>query len=233
MEIDQDRDGYQISHNTGLLAYLFPFLVPTRFNLETSLTADEAGARLQDLERVTVQRRVPRDWARANAPNHYTNTNRKWVMATIRPIEVRMKHADPETIRYNVVVNEERFRMVIWGFIRNRDTDTSVVSGVMRFKVHILGYLLYTVICTIIGVGAIFITSGVLNKYVTLAALRPLAHNLQTLLAKQQNQYALVTIVAVIMLVLVWFGTVVFYGHRRRREILMRLEDMMTSPFLG
>lgn len=196
--------------------------------METPFSLEEACERLQNMERVKGMREVPGSGGTSRYSGAF-RSRRMWDFVEVRPISVNMGALDPDTIRYQLIFSEARFQIVVYGFLKRWDVGTTVLTGSVYCKVHLLGFLLRTIFYTIMAVGGlVFITNAIKPT----ASLTPIVHMLQFLIAKP-NIYFTIAATTAITMMLLWLNNIVFFAHRRRTELMTRLEDMMTFPYLG
>ncbi len=238
MTVVEKRDKQRARQTVGLLPYLFPSMAASSFDLEAPYRLEDTHERLSKMTQ--VRRPVPYDegvagsllgmfasrGSKAFMPDRPTTT-------LISPIEIQSVLLDDDTYRYEIVLNERRFRVVVRGYIKRWEEWTTVVNGKVRFDLHYMSLLLKSVLYTL-GVGAltfgIWFSGWYLGFYVRLPDA---VYQLFNTLAQPDTVKILAIPVWLLVLAAIWFNDVVLRAHTSRNQLMLRIEDMLFLPYVG
>lgn len=233
--IEKRAGGRGLRQSVGWLAALFPSLAASRFDLEAPLTLEETCARLEKLTQVrkvvTAQdglwNNVLDDMVMAKGSSQQHSTSK-----IISPIEVRMVSIDADTVRYEVVQREARFRIVIRGYLKRWEAGSTVVNGKVRFDLHYLSVLIKSLIYTPAGI----VGSGVILFLLSLFPIFGQIPLISTPLRVAMRGDILPITLALFWLAVlagVWFNDVILQAPGRRLALLERLEMLLLMPSGG
>jgi len=214
----------------GLLSYLFPSFAASRFDLEAPFSLEEACYRLEKLERVRGSKEIPKGLSLFDATPDRP-TGRSSTTIPVQPIEVRLAPLDADTYRYQVTLDEDRFRVVVRGYLKRWDTGSTMVNGRVWFDVHYFGLLVQSLVFTAAGMALLFFLAYGIN-FSPRSSLQVLNSVIAQFLNPSNRTLTMIRVWLLVMAV-IWFNAVVLHVHTRRNQLMTRLEDMLLYPYLG
>lgn len=238
MAVIEKRVDGRARQSVGLLPYWLPSHAASGFDLEVALTLEEARDRLDKIAQ--VRRTIPFE---ENMPSRlwgsFLATNRRGLMpqnptrTIMSPIELQAVMLDDDTYRYQILLNEDRFRVEVRGYLKRWEGDSTVVNGRVRFKPRYLDLLFRSVLYTI-GAGAFFAGTLFVLYFLSFFVRLPDAiYHLYDLVAEPNTVKILAFVVWLLALAAVWFNDVVLRANASRNQLMTRIEDMMLFSYLG
>jgi len=238
MVLVEKRDKQRAHQTVGLIPYLFPSMAASSFDLEAPLRLEDTRERLDKLAQ--LRRPVPYDegvtgslWgmfasrgSKAFMPDSPTTT-------LLSPIEIRSVLVDDDTYRYEIVLNEQRFRVVVRGYIKRWEDWSTVLNGKVRFDLHYVSLLLKSVLYTI-GAGALIFGVWFISWFIGFYVRLPDAiYQLFNTLSQPDTVKILIIPLWLLVLAFLWFNDVVLRAHASRSQLMIRIEDMLFLPYAG
>jgi hypothetical protein len=231
----------RLRQHKGMLPFLFPSFAASHFDAEIPFTLEETRERLAKLARIRMRASgkpnvfisLLSNMSPFNAYrfNNITGLDPASAKA-IAPIDVDMKMRDDDTYLYRVALHEERFRVLITGYLKRWEQESTVVTGSVRVVIAYLPLLLRSLLLGfVLLIGMTVLVLAVARFGLLLPSLQPLATRLNELVATiAQGTVSKIGVVAVLWLLAfmwVWFNDVVLGAAARRNHLLMRLEDVL------
>lgn len=224
-----------LRQTVSLLAYLFPSINASQFELEAPFTLEETVRRLNRLERVRVSREVSLGQAMLSEIMDNSERSGAWqkgsdaLSTSTAPIGVGKALLDDDTFRYVVQYHDERFNITIKGFMKRWDSYTTLVTGKVYVDTHLISVLVKSLIYAAVGfaIAMIVLFSAQAFLYAT-----PLGYSVVMLLQSRLLVSLMPILFWLVTLSVIWLNDVVVPAQTRRARLVTRIEDMLLIPFL-